>query len=289
MKVVLLGAGGMLARDLLANAPAEHTVLPFTHEQLDVRDSVGLARALHENRPDWVMNASGITDVDRAEREPELAFAVNATAVGELATLCKENRCGFVHFSTDFIFDGSKTDCYREDDVPNPINTYGASKWEGEQIVRRNAGQHLIIRTQWLFGAGGTGFLSTLWQRARDRLPTCVVDDQFGCCTYSVDLARVTWAGLGRLAGTYHVANRGRVSRFHIARRIFEMAGTTELVSPCQSAALSLAAQRPASSQLCLDKVERDLGYRMPDWMDAIARYLSSVNQLPMPAVGRAT
>jgi dTDP-4-dehydrorhamnose reductase len=276
MRVVLLGAGGLAAREIIANAPAGHTVIPFTHAQLDIRDGAAVRQVIRESRPDWVINASGVTDVDVAERNAELAFAVNAEAVGALATMCADFACGLAHFSTDFVFDGEKRGCYTEADAPRPINTYGASKLAGEQLVARNAPRHLIIRTQWIFGLGGRGFISSLWQRARDRLPTRVVADQFGGCTYAVDLARMTWSALPRLTGTYHIANRGRVSRHDLAQRIFGAADAADLVSAMRSADEPPGrAARPASTTLCVEKVERALGVTMPDWTDALSRYES--------------
>lgn len=277
MRVLLLGAGGTVGRELQAQRPPNHEILPYTHAQLDIRDEAGVNRLLREHRPSWVINAGGVTDVDRAEREPELAYDVNSAAVGVLAASCRTAGCGLVHFSTDFVFDGSKSGCYSEDDAPAPVNTYGASKLEGEERVRRSGIEHLVLRTQWVFGAGGTSFLSTLWQRARAGTPLRVVADQFGCCTYAADLAAVAWDAMGKLTGTYHVANRGRVSRLEIARRIYAAAGAAHLVQGCSAAELTAPARRPASSALCVDKVERDLGRRMPEWTDAVDRYLARV------------
>lgn len=277
MRVLLFGAGGMVGRELQAQAPPGQDVFPYTHDQADVRDADGVSRLLREHRPAWVINASGVTDVDLAEREPELAYEVNGAAVGALAASCRSAGCGLLHFSTDFVFDGSNSGCYSEDDEPAPVNTYGASKLEGEELIRRSGSEHLILRTQWVFGVGGTSFLSTLWQRARARTPLRVVADQFGCCTYSADLARATWDALGRLSGTYHVANRGRTSRLEIARYFYRAAGVAHLVQPCSGTELTAPARRPASSALCVDKLERAIGRRMPDWTDAVDRYLARV------------
>lgn len=276
MKVAVLGAGGLVGRELCAAAPSGAEVLPLTHAQLDIRDTDGVARVLDDASPAWVINAAGVTDVDLAERDRDLAFAVNALAVGSLARLCHSRGAGLLHFSTDFVFDGTKDGCYAEDDEPKPINVYGASKWDGEKLVRQHTMKHLIIRTQWVFGAGGTSFLSTLRERALNRVPMRVVADQFGGCTYAPDLAQWTWAMVGTLTGTYHVANRGRVSRFDIARRVFEALGAAELVSPCSSADVRTIAPRPANTPLCVDKVERALGRALPSWSDAVDRYAAS-------------
>jgi len=279
MRALVLGAGGLLGREFASEKPREHEIVALAHADLDVRDTAAVQRVIRDLSPNWVINASGFTHVDAAERDRDAAFAVNAAAVGELARVCGENRSGLAHFSTDYVFDGAKTGCYREDDEPLPLSVYGASKLAGEELVRRSGARHLIIRTQWLFGFGNRSFLSTLWQRAQERRPTRVVADQFGCCTFTVDLARVTWVALDRLEGTYHVANKGRVSRFEIAQRIFGAAGVPELVTPCEGADMPAAARRPTNSPLCLSKVERALGYTMAEWTDAMRRYLVALSR----------
>lgn len=274
MIVALLGAGGQVGREVLAATPAPHVVHAFARAELDIRDAARVDGVLREVRPDWVINASGLTNVDHAEREPEAAFAVNGGAVGALARLCRAHSCGLLHYSTDFVFPGSRASCYAEEDDARPINVYGASKWEGEQRLRREAPRHLIIRTQWVFGAGSGSFLSALWDRAVRRMPTSVVNDQYGQCTYSVDLARFTWQSLGQLEGTYHVANRGRVSRFDIAHRIFAAAGAADLLRGCRGTDMPAAAARPSSSILCTEKIERALKVAIPWWTDAVDRYV---------------
>lgn len=251
----------------------------YRHQDLDIRDTESVARVLVEDRPDWVLNASGLTDVDRAEQDPELALAVNGTAVGELARLCRDRGCALVHYSTDFVFDGTRNGCYTEDDVPAPINAYGRSKLLGEQLLRERAGTYLLVRTQWVYGLHGRAFLSTLWSRAVHRVPTGVVDDQFGGCTYAHDLAEVTWRAMSRLTGTYHVSNRGRVSRYDIAKRIFESAGAAELLQPITAAMAPSRAPRPANTPLCVERVERALGCRLAEWTDAVDRYLAAVRE----------
>lgn len=285
MRILILGAGGTLARELRSQKPNEHDVIARAHAELDVREPTALESAIRDAQADWVVNGSAYTDVDGAERNRDVAFAVNADAMGELARLCREANCGLAHFSTDFVFAGNRPDFYRESDEVAPVNTYGASKLAGEELIRQSGVRHLIIRTQWLYGHGGGSFLSMLWKRAQSRLPTRVVADQFGCCTYAVDLARVTWDALDRLEGTYHVANRGLVTRFDIARRIFEFAGAPDLVSPCESADFPTLARRPTHSALNVSKAERALGYRLPEWTDALGRFLAVVSDGEFGAV----
>ena len=276
MKVVVLGSRGLLGRALCASAPPQLDVTALGHADLDVRDEAAVQRAVRDASPAWVLNATAHTDVDGAEREPELARAVNATAVGSLAEVCAAAGAGLVHVSTDYVFAGDREQCYAEDDAVAPVNAYGASKEAGERLVRESGARHLIVRTQWVFGEGGRAFLSTLADRARARTAIRVVDDEFGACTYAADLARAMWALLGRAEGTVHIANRGRVSRYDVARRIYAAFGAGDLVSGVRSSEVPMTARRPRSSQLCLDKVEELLGRPMPSWTDAVDRYLAA-------------
>jgi dTDP-4-dehydrorhamnose reductase len=273
MRVLLLGAGGMLARALRAHAH-ECTVVCRTHRELDIQDRDALARALDDARPDWVINASAFTDVDGAEDDAEAAFAVNARAVGALARACRDRRCGVVHFSTDYVFDGSKAGFYSETDAPNPLNVYGASKLAGERELQESGARFLLIRTQWLFGEGGRSFVGSLWDRAIREQPTTATDDQYGGCTYSTDLATVVWQSIGRLEGLFHAANRGRVSRYMIAERVFARCGVPGLVTRGSFRDFPQRARRPVSSSLDVTKLEDALQCRMAEWSDAIDRYV---------------
>jgi dTDP-4-dehydrorhamnose reductase len=275
VKALLFGARGLLGGEIQRQRPATHALTALTRTEVDVRDADAVRAAIRDTAPDWVINASGYTNVDGAELEPDVAFDVNARAVGDMARLCREQRCGMLHFSTDYVFDGTKSGFYTEDDAPRPINAYGAGKLAGEVRVRESGARHLIVRTQWLYGAEGKSFVSTLRERAAGGMPTRVVDDQFGCCTYSVDLARTVWTAVGRLEGLFHVANRGRVSRYMMARQVFAAAGASEALSACHGAEFPAVARRPANSPLDVSKVEAALRITMPPWTDALARYLS--------------
>jgi dTDP-4-dehydrorhamnose reductase len=279
VKAILFGAGGMLGRDLQSQKPAEHEIIAFTHRDLDVRDARAIDDAIRSARPQWVINASGYTNVDGAAREPEMADAVNAVAVGEMARLCRQHDCVLLHYGTDYVFDGAKTGFYSEDDAPNPLSTYGRSKLNGEELARASGARYLIVRSQWLFGHRGSSFVSTIFEKAQKRVPTRAADDQHGCVTYSVDLARVSWAMIDQgLLGTYNVANRGRVSRYDLAKRIFEACDAASLLSGTSAKEFPAppGAQRPANTPLDVRKVEAALGQRMPEWTDALSRYLGA-------------
>lgn len=278
MRALLLGAGGMLARDIIGQKPQAHELLAFTRAELDIRDTASVQRVLCDVRPDWTVNASGFTNVDAAEQDRETAFAINGKAVGELAQLCRAVRCVLLHYSTDYVFDGTKDGYYSEDDVPLPVNVYGESKLDGETRVRDSGARHLVVRTQWLFGRSGKSFLSRIWEHASTRVPSRASDDQFGCVTYTVDLARTSWELMeGGFEGTYHVANRGRVNRYMVARQVFDALGAAHLLSACRSSEFPTVAQRPVSTPMSVQRVERALGRRSPEWTDAVDRYLQTL------------
>ncbi len=264
----------MLARDITRAKPADVELIARDHAQLDVRDAAAIVRAVEESRPHWLFNCTGVTDVEAAERDRSAAFAVNADAVAHMAAACADAGAHMLHFSTDYVFDGTQAGFYSETDTPRPVNAYGESKLAGEDALQRSAADHLLIRTQWLFGMHRRSFVGLMCERAQARQPTRVVNDEFGCCTYTVDLARAVWELIEKTRGTLHVANRGRVSRYTIAERIFDHFGVARLLTPCSSAEFGSATRRPANSPLSVTRAERVLGRTMPPWREAIDRYL---------------
>jgi dTDP-4-dehydrorhamnose reductase len=276
VRVLLFGSGGMLAHDLVRLKPPEIVVTPLTRQDLDIRDVAGLERAIEQSQAHWVLNCAGLTNVDAAEVDRDTAFAVNSAAVERMAALCLARDIRLLHFSTDYVFDGTVTGFYSEDDTPRPVNVYGESKLAGEEALQLSGVRHLLIRTQWLFGTRGRSFVRLMCDRARARHPTRVVADQTGCFTYTVDLARATWDLIGRdTEGTVHVANRGKVSRYALAARIFEHYGVGPLVTSCTTEEFGFTTRRPANSALSVRRVERLLHREMPSWQDALGRYLT--------------
>lgn len=272
----MFGGGGMLATDLVRTAPIDIGVTALTRAEADVTDRDAVEAAVEGHDPDVVINASAYTAVDRAESERAVAFAVNGTAVGELARLCRRRDLRLVHFSTDYVFPGTASRPYREDDPVDPVNAYGESKLAGERAILEAGGSATIIRTQWLFGAAGKSFPRTMWERARARQPTRVVDDQFGRPSYTVDVARATWAIVRRgSAGIVHVANAGSPVTWHtLAKRIFESAEVSDFLSPCTSEEYPTPARRPRHSALATERLEGILGHGLPHWADAVDRLL---------------
>lgn len=270
----------MLGSDLASSAPSNMVLLGLTREQLDITDARALAAELERRSPDIVINAAGYTAVDRAESERDLAFAVNATAVGVLGTECAKHDIRVVHFSTDYVFDGTASRPYREDDPPSPINAYGASKLQGERALLSSGAAALVIRTQWLFGTHGPSFPRTMLERARRHEATRVVVDQRGRPTFTQDLSHATWELVSRgTLGLIHVANSGDASWYDVAQAIYRREGLPELLTPCSTLDFPRPASRPLYSVLDLTHAEREVGHTLPHWNDALQRFLNAATR----------
>ncbi len=278
MRAMLLGAGGMLGHDLVATVPATVTLVPFTKAEMDITDATALAAAVADARPDVIVNAAAYTAVDRAETERDVAFRVNADAVGELGRIARSSGARVIHFSTDYVFDGRSTEPYREDSPAHPINTYGASKLAGENALKQSEAESLIVRTQWLFGTHGKSFPRTMWERATAFVKTKVVRDQTGRPTYSRDLADAVWAlAERRTRGVLHVTNHGTATWFDVASHIFSRLGRSDVLSSCLTVEYPTAAERPHYSVLCTSRLERELGSGLPEWPRAVDHFLQCV------------
>lgn len=272
MRVMLLGAGGLVGKAMLSTVPRGIVVHPYLRGQLDITDTSRATASIMELKPDLILNAAGYTAVDRAESEPDLAFRINAEAVGHLGKISAAHGFRVMHFSTDYVFSGKSRDPYPEDAAAEPVNVYGASKLAGEVALRESGARAVIIRTQWLFGSQGHSFVRAMWERARKRNPTRVVADQFGRPTYVQDLARAAWKIIGSgLEGTFHVANRGIASWFDLAQAIFSRAGCPDLLVRCTSQEYFMPALRPAFSALCTSRAEALLGPSfLRPWQEAL-------------------
>jgi dTDP-4-dehydrorhamnose reductase len=198
-------------------------------------------------------------------------------APGTLGRLCAAAGVNVVHFSTDYVFDGSGSIPYVEDSPPNPINHYGASKLAGERGLMESGAEFLLIRTQWLYGSTGRSFPATMWERAKTGTETRVVNDQHGRPTSAASVARALWQLIDAGAdGVYHVANRGVATWYEVAERIFTAFGVQELVTPCTTADFPTPAARPAYSVLDTGKLEREAGIWLPHWTDALEDWTAS-------------
>jgi dTDP-4-dehydrorhamnose reductase len=238
--------------------------------------------------PDVIVNAAAYTAVDKAETDEEGARAINAIAPGALARLCVELGAWMVHYSTDYVFDGTGTTPWRETDPTGPLSVYGKTKLEGEDRIRASGCRHIILRTSWVYGARGVNFAKTMLRLAAEREVLRVIDDQVGAPTGADLLADVTAHALRGvearpdLGGTYHVAAKGETSWFEYARFVIDTArarGWTFKVSrggvsPVPSGAYPLPARRPANSRLNCEKFKSAFSLRLPDWQHGVERLL---------------
>ena len=280
MRALIFGAAGMLGADLCAVAPRGTSVVALDAGDADVTDRAQVAAALRDVRPDWVINAAAYTAVDRDETERSAAEAVNGIAPRYIAEEAARLGVAVVHFSTDYVFDGTATSPYDESDSVAPVNAYGESKRHGEDAVLASAAHALVLRTQWLFGRNGTSFPRTMWERATGGLSTRVVNDQVGRPTYTRDLATATWQLVEqRASGIVHATNAGRAATwFDVARVVFERAGVASLLSPCATTEYPTPARRPRYTMLSTKRLESLLPSRLPDWRDALGRFLDELS-----------
>jgi dTDP-4-dehydrorhamnose reductase len=275
VRALLLGARGMLGRDLAASAPDDVALVAYGREELDVTDARALGAVLDDVLPHWVVNAAAYTAVDRAESERELAFAVNAAAVGALGRLCAGRGVRVAHFGTDYVFAGDGAHPYREDAPVAPLNAYGESKLAGERALAESGARMLVLRTQWLYGAHGRSFPRTMWERATRGLSARVVADQHGAPTFTRDLAAATWALVRQDAsGTLHVTNAGSATWYDVARLVYAAAGAPDLVTPCTTADYPTPARRPAYGVLDTTRLRERWGVTMRGWEEALGEFV---------------
>ncbi len=279
-RVLVLGSRGMLGQELNARAEAllassGGSVVGMDIDECDITDPSAVIRTMREVSPAVVINAAAYTDVDGCESNVDLAMRANAEAPGHLAGACAQAGATLVHFSTDFIFDGELRRPYRPDDEANPLSAYGRSKWQGEEAIRGSGCRHLIVRTSWLFGAGGRNFVEAILNKAEAGEQLRVVTDQVGRPTLTTDLVDAVIRLFDIDAtGTVHFANDGHCSWFEYAQEIVRQAGIDTDVQPTAADALSRPARRPAYSVLDLEDYVQRTGVRPPHWKDALGRYL---------------
>ena len=281
MKVAVFGVSGQLGSDV-AVALSSHAVVPINETDADIRDEHVVFEAVRDARPDWVVNCAAMTHVEGCEKDPLTAFDVNARGAGNVARAATRAGARLVHISTDYVFDGERSEPYHADDLPRPLNLYGASKLAGEWAVRGEGGAHIIVRTTGLYGFNacigkGTNFVETMVKRADSGAATRVVNDEVLTPTFSVDLAAQLRLMLERdaPAGVYHATNAGSCSWFEFAREIFALRGATPAPEPISAAEWNSPVRRPRYSVLdhrALAALDLDI---MPHWRDALARYMT--------------
>ena len=278
MRILLTGKNGQVGWELSRALAPLGEVVAFDREGLDLAVPDHIVSTVRSVRPDVIVNAAAYTAVDRAESEPDAAQAVNAVAAGVLAGEAKRAGALLVHYSTDYVFDGTKDAPYEEEDPPNPLNAYGRSKLAGEVSIRAAGVPHLILRTSWVYAARGKNFYMTILRLLRERSALRIVSDQIGAPTSAGALADATaellrrhdMPALGKMSGTYHATAGGSTSWFGFATQIarLEQAALPQVPSvvPIASSEYPLPAPRPKNSRLSNEKLLRRFGVKLPPW-----------------------
>jgi len=285
MKVAIIGAKGQLGSDLV-KAFGEDAI-PLTHEDLDVTEFESL-KILKDLKPDVIINTAAYVRVDDAELYPEKAFQVNAIGALNVARIANEIGAVNVYISTDYVFDGTKGEPYIEEDVPNPLNVYGLSKYAGEIFTRNYSTKYYVIRVASLYGkAGASGkggnFVEFMIQKAKNREEIRVVDDMFMSPTYTRDVARTLkkFLEIKPEFGTYHIVNEGYCSWYEFTKAIFEILMWDVEIKPIKSSELKRLAKRPRFSALKNEKLEK-IGLSMRHWREALEEYLKEKGYLSL-------
>lgn len=287
MKILVTGISGQVGHELACSLVRLGEVIAVDRARMDLTDIEQVRRVIREVKPDLIVNPAAYTAVDKAESEPALARAINAVAPAVMAEEAKRLGAAMIHYSTDYVFDGSKQGPYVETDPVCPINVYGKTKAEGEQAVIAAGGKHLILRSSWVYGTRGRNFLLTMLRLGRERDELRVVDDQVGAPTWSRTIADVTarlmpsaaanewWE---RHGGIYNLTSRGRATWHSFAQAILDNAGIECRVVPVPSSEYKTPASRPANSQLRTDKLALHVGL-MPEWQGDLMRAMTQIRQ----------
>ena len=280
MRVLVTGAKGMLGSEVVKTLEMYgHEVwgtdISYADDKIDITRQDQIRYALSSFRPSWVLNCAAYTNVDLAEEHEDQALVLNAKGPDLLAHACRRLSIRLMHVSTDYVFDGAKGSPYTEEDAPNPINVYGASKLAGENAIRHAMEDYIIVRTQWLIGHKGRNFVSTILSAAQINESLRVVNDQWGSPTFASDLARAMAQLLEADArGVYHVCNRGKATWFDLAKKAIEIVGLGTKVIPVSTDEFPRPAKRPQYSILSTKKFSEKTGKLMPLWQTSLENYI---------------
>ncbi len=281
--VLIIGKIGQVGWELRRTIAPLGRIVAVDYPDIDLTDGNSIRKWVRDTRPQVVLNAAAYTAVDKAETETVRAMQINGTAPGVLAEETKKLGALLVHYSTDYVFDGTKQTPYVEDDPPNPLGAYGRTKLAGDEAVRAAGGNHLVFRLCWVYGARGQNFMLTMMRLAREREKLRVVRDQFGCPTWSRMIAETTALALKQalaapepeaFTGTYHLAASGQTSWQGFAQAIVDLMPAEvkrcHSIEPISTAEYPLPARRPAYSVLSCEKLSQTFGLKLPDWHESL-------------------
>lgn len=299
VRILLTGASGQVGGELLETLNSLGEVVAPTRSQMDLSNAASVREAIRAGRPQWIVNPGAYTAVDRAESEPESAYSINAEAVRVMGEEARAIGAGVIHFSTDYVFDGSGSAPYRESDAPRPVSVYGASKLAGETALVDSGAGYLVFRTSWVYGARGKNFLLTMLKLAREKETLRVVADQYGAPTWSRDLAKMTAEVIGQceaaargreladvlaeVGGIYHAAGTGETTWHGFAAAAVELRREAEpgvpfaKIEAITTAEYPTPAKRPANSRMDCSKLRERFGWKMMDWQESLRRVLAEL------------
>lgn len=292
MKIFLTGKNGQLGYQLGCDLKKFYEVIATDRDTLDLKDTQSIEDKIHKIKPDLIINTAAYTNVDKAEKEKDLAYEVNALAPKALTEAAKALDIPIIHISTDYIFDGLKKDAYVEDDEANPLSVYGKTKWQGEEFVRQHL-KHFILRTSWVFSSQGNNFLKTIIKLAHEKTVLNVVDDQWGSPTSVKALSEAIQTIIksidpkNNLAvyGTYHLTSKGETNWHLYARKILDILESFKIelklkkndLHPIHSSQYSQAAMRPKNSRMNTEKFKNTFMLEFPHWENEVENVISQI------------
>ncbi|HUV51291.1 MAG TPA: dTDP-4-dehydrorhamnose reductase [Anaerolineae bacterium] len=284
IKILVIGSEGQLGWELQRQGQLfGFEIIGLDLPQVDITNIIQVENALSAYQPVLIVNAAAYTNVDRAESESDLAFAVNSDGPDNLAGACAKANLPFIHISTDYVFDGQKKSPYIETDQVAPLGVYGKSKEQGEKMVRSRTEKHIILRTSWLYGVHGNNFVKTMLRLGREKKTIRVVSDQYGCPTSAADLAATVLIIAGLIIsispkiiwGTYHYCGQGITTWHEFAEAVFKIAGRhdamkVEKIEPIKTIDYPTSAKRPLFSALDCSLIEKSLGIKAKSWHESL-------------------
>ncbi|RME14532.1 MAG: dTDP-4-dehydrorhamnose reductase [Bdellovibrio sp.] len=283
-KILILGSSGQVGYYLTEILGSE--AIPLSRDEAPLNNIEQLQKILSSYTPKAIINAAAYTLVDQAENEKEKAFMINATAPGILAQYCKTNDIPFVHFSTDYVFDGKKKQPYHEEDTPHPLNTYGKSKLAGEKEVLEKGNKYLIFRTSWVYSLRRKNFLKTILQKVWKKEPLKIVNDQIGTPNWAFDIANISIQCLNQALqfnkfpkGIYHLSSQGETSWFGFTEKILSLLHQENYpLYPISTQELAPKVQRPFYSVLGTQLIQKTFQIELPSWQESLKKALSPIN-----------